>query len=59
MKVRFESRFENGNLSKAIMLTETEYNLVLSFDYNTNGHTQWYYFKMITKLPSGIIIWFY
>ena len=56
MKVRFESRFENGNLSKAIKISETEYNLILSYDYNTSGHTQWYYFKMMTQLPAGLII---
>lgn len=53
MKVRFESRFENGNLRKAVKLSETEYNLVLSYDYNTNGHTQWFYFKMMAKLQAG------
>jgi hypothetical protein len=53
MPVRFESRFENGNLKKAIKVSDTEYNLVLSFDYNTNGHTQWYYLKMMASLPAG------
>lgn len=53
MKVRFESRFENGNLRKAIKVSDSEYNLVLSYDYNTSGHTQWFYFKMHTKLSAG------
>ena len=51
--VRFESRFENGNLKKAIKVSDTEYNLFLSYDYNTNGHTQWFYFKVISSLPAG------
>ncbi|CAI2365726.1 unnamed protein product [Moneuplotes crassus] len=54
--VRFESRFENGNLKKAIKVSDTEYNLILNFDYNTNGHTQWYYFKIMTKLSEGTSI---
>ena len=51
--VRFESRFENGNLKKAVKVSETEYNLILNFDYNTDGHTQWYYFKIFSKLAAG------
>lgn len=38
----FESRFESGNLARATRVTEWEYDLELSFDTNTNGHTQWY-----------------
>lgn len=30
-----------------------EYNLILSTDFNTKGHTQWFYFKVISKLPKG------
>ena len=25
---------------------EYEYNLILSTDFNTNGHTQWYFFSV-------------
>ena len=53
MVVRFESRFENGNLKKACKISDTEYNLVLNYDYNTTGHTQWFYFKMMTQLKAG------
>lgn len=35
----FESRFESGNLAMAFKLSDTEYNLVLSNDINTKGHT--------------------
>lgn len=42
----FDSVFESGNLAIAIKASETEYNLVLQNDVNTNGHTQWYYFKV-------------
>lgn len=36
----FESRFESGNLAMAFKLNDNEYNLVLSNDINTKGHTQ-------------------
>ncbi len=42
----FESRFESGNLLVAIMVGENEYDLVLQNDINTNGHTQWYFFRV-------------
>lgn len=56
--VQFESRFENGNLWKAVKLNDHEYNLVLLNDFNTSGHTQWYYFKVISKFKAGTRIKF-
>jgi len=41
----FESRFESGNLLSAIKVSENEYDLVLQNDINTNGNTQWYFFR--------------
>src|SRR3989338_6581077 len=41
----FESRFESGNLRRAIQVYEREYDLILKFDVNTRGHTQWFYFS--------------
>lgn len=35
----FESRFESGNLLAAIKVSDTEYDLILQNDINTNGHT--------------------
>ncbi|KIZ00098.1 Cytosolic carboxypeptidase 2 [Monoraphidium neglectum] len=37
----FESRFECGNLRRAIQVRQYEYDLVLQPDINTRGHTQW------------------
>jgi hypothetical protein len=37
----FESRFESGNLRRAIQVYECEYDLILNPDFNTRGHTQW------------------
>jgi len=42
----FESRFESGNLAMAIKMSDEEYNLMLQNDINTNGHTQWFYFRV-------------
>ena len=42
----FESRFESGNLRRAIQVYEFEYDLILKPDYNTRGYTQWYYFRI-------------
>lgn len=42
----FESRFESGNLNKAIKVGEYEYELYLKNDYGTTGYTQWYYFRV-------------
>merc|ERR1719335_1342914 len=41
----FESRFESGNLRRAVKVYDYEYDLILNPDYNTNGHTQWYNFR--------------
>ena len=42
----FESRFESGNLRRAIQVYNTEYDLILRPDINTRGHTQWYFFSI-------------
>ena len=42
----FESRFESGNLDIAVKVSDSEYNLILQDDVNTNGYTQWYFFKV-------------
>lgn len=42
----FESRFETGNLLAALKVNDNEYDLILQNDINTNGHTQWYFFRV-------------
>lgn len=42
----FESRFESGNLKKAIQVDKNEYELILKPDYMTKNFTQWFYFKI-------------
>ncbi|OXB58851.1 hypothetical protein ASZ78_004773, partial [Callipepla squamata] len=40
----FFSKFESGNLRKAIQVREFEYDLIMNADLNTNQHHQWFYF---------------
>ena len=52
--LQFESRFESGNLRKAIRTSAFEYNLLLTPDVNSAKHHQWFYFevsKMKARLP--------
>ncbi|XP_033015514.1 cytosolic carboxypeptidase 2 isoform X4 [Lacerta agilis] len=42
----FESRFESGNLQKAVRVGEYEYELTLRTDLYTSKYTQWYYFRV-------------
>jgi cytosolic carboxypeptidase protein 2/3 len=42
----FESRFESGNLRRAVQIGEYEYDLMLKYDYGTSNYTQWFFFKV-------------
>ncbi|CAG0884092.1 unnamed protein product [Darwinula stevensoni] len=44
--LRFESRFESGNLAKAIRISECFYELHLRADLYTCRHCQWFYFRL-------------
>ncbi|KER28567.1 hypothetical protein T265_13549, partial [Opisthorchis viverrini] len=44
--LEFESRFESGNLRKAIQVRQYEYDLILSPDVNTISNLQWFYFRV-------------
>ncbi|UXI20310.1 hypothetical protein NH340_JMT06253 [Sarcoptes scabiei] len=58
--LRFESRFECGNLRKAYYCqrsnqnhpNEEEYILILNNDINSNRHTQWFYFSVSEMKPN-------
>ncbi len=45
-QLHFESRFESGNLRKAIRIRDREYNLILSPDVNSRQQHQWFYFQV-------------
>ncbi|KFO34586.1 Cytosolic carboxypeptidase 4 [Fukomys damarensis] len=52
--LRFFSKFESGNLRKAIQVREFEYDLLLNADVNSAQLQQWFYFKvsgMRTAIP--------
>lgn len=44
--LKFESRFECGNLRKVIQIGPLEYNLILTPDVNSSKHLQWFYFEV-------------
>lgn len=49
--LQFESRFESGNLQRAVKVGPTEYELNLRPD--KGGHVQWYYF-MVRNMKHGV-----
>ncbi|XP_037054453.1 cytosolic carboxypeptidase 4 [Peromyscus leucopus] len=44
--LRFYSKFESGNLRKAIQVREFEYDLLINADVNSSQHQQWFYFQV-------------
>uniref|UniRef100_A0A8D8LG76 Cytosolic carboxypeptidase NnaD n=2 Tax=Cacopsylla melanoneura TaxID=428564 RepID=A0A8D8LG76_9HEMI len=50
--LKFESRFESGNLAKAVKISDNYYELYLRTDLYTNRHMQWFYFR-ITNTRSN------
>ncbi|XP_061077713.1 cytosolic carboxypeptidase 4 isoform X2 [Conger conger] len=51
--LRFYSKFESGNLRKAIQVRRYEYDLVLNADVNCSQHLQWFYFE-VSGMQSGV-----
>lgn len=50
--LQFESRFESGNLQRAVKVGQTEYDLYLRPDKGC-GYVQWYYF-MVRNMKPGV-----
>ncbi|XP_056271749.1 cytosolic carboxypeptidase 2 isoform X2 [Pseudoliparis swirei] len=46
LPLEFESRFESGNLQKAVQVGVYDYELTLRTDMYTRKHTQWFYFRV-------------
>ncbi|KAF5884584.1 cytosolic carboxypeptidase 4-like, partial [Clarias magur] len=44
--LRFFSKFESGNLRKALHIRRYEYDLILNADVNSSTHHQWFYFEV-------------
>ncbi|XP_063053055.1 cytosolic carboxypeptidase 2 isoform X2 [Engraulis encrasicolus] len=49
----FESRFESGNLQKAVQVGVHDYELTLRHDLYTTKHTQWFYFR-VENMKAGV-----
>ena len=48
----FESRFESGNLRRAVQIYDFEYDLIAKPDMYTSRHTQWFFFSVTNALPN-------
>ncbi|CAB1415942.1 unnamed protein product [Pleuronectes platessa] len=51
--LEFESRFESGNLQKAVQVGDYDYELTLCTDTYTKKHTQWFYFR-VRNMEAGV-----
>lgn len=50
--LKFNSKFESGNLRKVIQVRKNEYDLILNSDINSNHYHQWFYFEVSGMRPS-------
>ena len=48
----FDSKFESGNLDCIIQTSDTEFDLYMRVDTNTQGHLQWFNFRIKNKGKS-------
>ncbi|XP_051739978.1 cytosolic carboxypeptidase 4 isoform X2 [Ctenopharyngodon idella] len=51
--LRFFSKFESGNLRKAIQVRSHEYDLILNADVSSSAHYQWFYFE-VSGMVAGV-----
>ncbi|XP_054042786.1 cytosolic carboxypeptidase 1 isoform X1 [Rissa tridactyla] len=51
--LKFNSKFESGNLRKVIQIRKNEYDLILNSDINSNHYHQWFYFE-VSGMKTGI-----
>ncbi|XP_064147238.1 cytosolic carboxypeptidase 1 isoform X5 [Loxodonta africana] len=50
--LKFNSKFESGNLRKVIQIRKNEYDLILNSDINSNHYHQWFYFEVSGMRPG-------
>ncbi|XP_072006964.1 cytosolic carboxypeptidase 1 isoform X2 [Engystomops pustulosus] len=50
--LKFNSKFESGNLRKVIQIRKHEYDLILNSDINSNHYHQWFYFEVSGMKPG-------
>ncbi|XP_019332932.2 cytosolic carboxypeptidase 4 [Alligator mississippiensis] len=51
--LKFFSKFESGNLRKAIQVHGFEYDLIMNADVNSSQHHQWFYFE-VSAMKSAV-----
>ncbi|XP_038625762.1 cytosolic carboxypeptidase 1 isoform X2 [Tachyglossus aculeatus] len=51
--LKFNSKFESGNLRKVIQIRKNEYDLILNSDINSNHYHQWFYFE-VSGMRTGV-----
>uniref|UniRef100_A0A8C1IZK8 tubulin-glutamate carboxypeptidase n=1 Tax=Cyprinus carpio TaxID=7962 RepID=A0A8C1IZK8_CYPCA len=51
--LHFFSKFESGNLRKAIQIRSHEYDLILNADVNSSAFCQWFYFE-VSGMVAGV-----
>ncbi len=51
----FESRFESGNLLAVKKISQDDYQLVLQKDTNTQGYTQWFFFRVSNTRKDKVV----
>ncbi|XP_036391733.1 cytosolic carboxypeptidase 4-like isoform X2 [Megalops cyprinoides] len=51
--LHFYSKFESGNLRKAIHVRRYEYDLILNADVNCSQHLQWFYFE-VSRMQANV-----
>ena len=56
--LRFDAKFESGNLAQAFRLSDDSYHCILEYDPNASGSCQWFYFK-VTNMRREIKYTFY
>ena len=50
----FDSKFECGNLHKAVKISDYEYMLYVHSDTNTNDQNHWYYYSVVNPRKTSI-----
>jgi Cytosolic carboxypeptidase N-terminal domain/Zinc carboxypeptidase len=53
--LNFDSKFENGNLDKVVLIAENEYDLYIRSDTNSKRHYSWFYFSVTKCKNKGVI----
>ena len=51
----FDSRFECGNLFMAFSQNLINYDLLIQNDINSDGHAEWFYFKVGNTTKDSIV----